>query len=573
MTASWHNWFFLSLDPGGFISVDKPPLPLWITGLSARLFGVNTWSVLLPTALAGAAAVAVLWVVVRRQFGLVAATIAGLVLALSPVNVAVNRLNLPEPWLVLALVAAVWALQRGFASTRPLGWIVLAATFIGLAFNTKMLAAYLVVPALGMAIVVCSSTWARRVVHSLVFGAVAIATSLPWILIVDAIPAASRPWVGGSSNNTVTDLIFGYNGLGRVEGNGGYIPAGPISSLGGVFGGQPGPWRLLSDALGAQVAWLAPLVIVGGIAALWRFRRQRVRLGLVVMWAMWLIVVGYVFSNAEGTFHAYYTALLGPAIAALVGIGVVALVALVRGDARWWSAVAVAVGATVVLQLILSDRHPTFYGWARGALIVGAVLAAAALALVVLRGSSRRTIAVAGGVLLGVLLLTPTLWAASELGNPAINATLPQAGPRRGVASTTFGSTLSNGDPALARWLEAHDTGLRWDLVTGTAQQASGLMADQGLSVMALGGFMGTDPAANTRSIGHLLEDGQVRYFLAPFIQRGPDRGIGPGPIMRLVQEVCPLAIGLPPRWSGSVYDCAGKAGSFLDTPGSPTVR
>ncbi len=321
MAGSWGNWFFVSLDPGGFISVDKPPVPLWITGLSARLFGVNTWSILLPSALAGAAAVAVLWVVVRRQFGLVAATIAGLVLALSPVNVAVNRLNLPESWLVLFLLGAVWALQRSFDSTRAIWWVVLAGSFIGLAFNTKMLAAYLVVPALGVAILLGASTWPRRIVHSLTFGVVSIATSLPWILIVDAVPASSRPWVGGSQNNTVTDLIFGYNGLGRVEGNGGYIPGGPISRLGGVFGGQPGPWRLLSDALAAQIAWLLPLAIVGGIAALWRHRRQRVRVGLVAMWALWLIVVGYVFSNAQGTFHAYYTALLGPAVAALVGIG------------------------------------------------------------------------------------------------------------------------------------------------------------------------------------------------------------------------------------------------------------
>ncbi len=563
MAGSWGNWFFVSLDPGGFISVDKPPVPLWITGLSARLFGVNTWSILLPSALAGAAAVAVLWVVVRRQFGLVAATIAGLVLALSPVNVAVNRLNLPESWLVLFLLGAVWALQRSFDSARAIWWVVLAGSFVGLAFNTKMLAAYLVVPALGVAILLGASTWPRRIVHGLTFGVVSLATSLPWILIVDAVPASSRPWVGGSQNNTVTDLIFGYNGLGRVEGNGGYIPGGPISRLGGVFGGQPGPWRLLSDALAAQIAWLLPLVIVGGLAALWRHRRQRVRFGLVAMWALWLIVVGYVFSNAQGTFHAYYTALLGPAVAALAGIGTVALVSLVRRNSRWWCAVIAAVAGTVMLQLVLSARHPDFYGWTRVVLVVGAVSAVGALALTVWRGSSGRTIAVAGGALLAVLLLTPTAWAASEASNTVLNATLPQAGPRLGVSGTTFGSQLSNGDPKLATWLRAHGTGLRWVLVTNGAQQSSGLMADQGLSVMSLGGFMGTDPAASTDSIGHLLQAGDVRYFYAPFIQRGPDHGVGPAVIMRLVQQVCPIAVGLPPRWSGSVYDCAGKAASF----------
>ena len=573
MTKSWGNWFFAALDPPGYISVDKPPLPLWVTALSARVFGVNSWSVLLPSALAGVGAVAVLWVVVRRQFGLVAATISGLVLALSPVNVAVNRLNLPEPWLLLLLLGAVWALQRAFASRgRALAWVMLAGSFVGLAFNTKMLAAYLVVPAMGVAILIATSGWPRRVAHSVVFGAVAIVTSLPWILVVDAVPASSRPWVGGSENNTVLDLIFGYNGLGRVEGNGGYIPAGPISRLGGVFGGQPGPLRLLSDALAAQIAWLGPLVIVGTVAAVVRHRRQRRRLAMVVLWALWLIVVGYVFSNAQGTFHAYYTALMGPAVAALVGIGVVALVALVRHDPRWWTAVAAAVAGTVVLQLFLSARHPDFYGWTRWILITGAVLAAAALAWVVGRGSRPAAIAAAAAALLAMLLLTPTAWAASELANPVMNATLPQAGPRAGVAGTTFGSAPSNGDPKLAAWLEEHGAGLRWQLVTATAQQASGLMADQGLSVMALGGFMGTDPAASTRSIGRMLTDGEVRYFLVQGFQRGSTRGVGVAPIMSAVQKSCDLALGVPARWSGTIYDCAGHADAFDVTLPNPAL-
>lgn len=573
MTHSWGNWFFAALDPPGYISVDKPPLPLWATALSARIFGVNSWSVLLPSALAGAGAVAVLWVVIRRQFGLVAATISALVLAQSPVNVAVNRLNLPEPWLLLLLLSAVWALQRAFASPRrALWWIVVAGSFVGLAFNTKMLAAYLVVPGMGLAILVATSTWTRRIVHAIVFGAVAIVTSLPWILIVDAVPASSRPWVGGSENDTVLDLIFGYNGLGRVEGNGGYIPGGPISRLGGVFGGQPGPFRLLSDALAAQIAWLAPLVIVGGIAAIVRHRRDRRRLAMVLLWAGWLVVVGYVFSNALGTFHAYYTALMGPAVAALVGIGVVSFVSLVRREPNWWLAVAAAGTGTVVLQLFLSARHPDFYGWTRWPLIVGAVSTAAALTYVVGRGSRPRVIAVAVAALLGTLLLTPTTWAASELANPVMNATLPQAGPRQGVAGTTFGSALSNGDPQLAAWLTEHGAGLRWQLVTSTAQQGSGLMADQGLSVMALGGFMGTDPAASTRSIGQMIADGDVRYFLVQGTQRGPTRGVGSAPIMAAVQRYCDRAIGLPARWSGTIYDCAGHADDFLDATPNPTL-
>lgn len=573
MTDSWRNWFFAALDPPGFISVDKPPIPLWVTALSTRLFGVNSWSLLLPSAIVGAAAVAMLWVVVRRHFGVVAATISALVLALSPVNVAVNRLNLPEPWLILLLLCAVWALQRAFAAPRrTMAWIVLAGAFVGLAFNTKMLAAYLVVPGMGVAILIASADWPKRIVRSLVFGATAIVTSLPWILAVEAVPASSRPWVGGSTNNSVFDLIFGYNGLGRVEGNGGYIPAGPISNLGGVFGGQPGPLRIFSDALAPQVAWLTPLVIVGGIAALWRHRHHRQRLAIVVMWAMWLIVVGYVFSNALGTFHAYYTALLFPAGAALLGIGTPAFVGLVRRQPRWWIAAGVAIVTTVALQLLISRRHPRFYGWTRPVLVAGVVLTVGVLVWAVLRGARPRTIALASGAVLAILLLTPTVWASSELANPVMNATLPQAGPRRGIANSTFGSSLSNGDPAFAAWLRDHDTGQRWQLVTATAQQASGLMADQGLSVMAIGGFMGTDPTLSTRSIGQMIDDGDVRYFFVQGFQRGPTRGVGQAPIMSAAQHYCDLVIGLPLRYSGEVYDCAGHGAEFLDTPANPTI-
>ena len=189
MAGSWGNWFFVSLDPGGFISVDKPPVPLWITGLSARLFGVNTWSILLPSALAGAAAVAVLWVVVRRQFGLVAATIAGLVLALSPVNVAVNRLNLPESWLVLFLLGAVWALQRAFDS---------ASGRSGGSSWPARSSAWPSTPRCSPPIWSCRR-WASRSCSARPPGrggsstasrsaSSSLATSLPWILIVDAVP-------------------------------------------------------------------------------------------------------------------------------------------------------------------------------------------------------------------------------------------------------------------------------------------------------------------------------------------------------------------------------------------------
>ena len=195
MTTSWGNFFFASFDPGGFISVDKPPVALWVWAISARVFGVSSWSLLLPGVLAGAATVALLWCIVRRWFGVLAATVAGLALAVSPVNVAVDRLNLPEPFLILALVAAAWALLRSFASEHPMRWVVAAGCFLGVAFNTKMLAAFIPVPALGLALLLGTAGWWARIARAGVFGAVGLVTAVSWMVVVDLVPAGSRPFL------------------------------------------------------------------------------------------------------------------------------------------------------------------------------------------------------------------------------------------------------------------------------------------------------------------------------------------------------------------------------------------
>lgn len=569
MAGSWRNWFFASFDGGGFISVDKPPLPLWITALSVRVFGASSWSVLLPSALAGTAAVPMLWLTVRRWFGTAAATIAALVLAISPVNVAVNRLNLPEPWLILLLVCAVWALQHALDRTgrAALWWTAASAGFIGLGFNTKMLAAYLVVPALGLGIVLGRRVWRERIRHSMRFLAVMVATSLPWVLIVDLWPASSRPYVGGSTNNTVWDLIFGYNGLGRVEGSGQGAASGAMSAAGGIFGGAPGALRLLSDSLGGQIAWLLPLALAGAIAAGWMHRRDHLRRAAVAMWVAWVVVVGWIFSNAQGTFHAYYTSLMTPAVAALVGIGCVAMVRAVRSDPRWLAAPVAGLAATVALQRQLIDRAPGFYDWIVWPMTV---VLLAAIGVVVWAAWRRRgrALIVAGGIALAGCLLAPAAWALSETNNTVLNSTLPQAGPRQGAAGTSFGSASWNGDPELVAWLRANDSGETWLLVTSNAQQASGLIADEGVDVLAIGGFMGTDDSTTVAEMSARIAAGEVRWFLVSgngFGGGRGGRGFGGGSsasssIMSAVQSSCTVVTdaSLPSAYQGAIYDCAG---------------
>ncbi|WP_163566694.1 glycosyltransferase family 39 protein [Fodinicola feengrottensis] len=215
-TKSWKAFFFSSLDPASFISVDKPPLALWIIGLSVRVFGFNTWSLLLPQAAEAVAAVAVLYAAVRRTVGLPAALIAALVLTLTPITVAITRDDTPDPLLVLLLVLAGWAVLEA-TRTGKLTLLLGSAVLVGLGFNTKMLQAYLIVPALALTYLVAApGKLVRRLGHLVAAGAVLAVASFWWTLIVDSVPASARPYIGGSSNNTVLDSAIGANGIGRL---------------------------------------------------------------------------------------------------------------------------------------------------------------------------------------------------------------------------------------------------------------------------------------------------------------------------------------------------------------------
>ncbi|TAL09743.1 MAG: glycosyltransferase family 39 protein, partial [Chloroflexota bacterium] len=213
-SKSWSAWFFGSFDAANFITVDKPPLSTMLMGLSVRLFGLNSWSILLPEALCGVAMVAVLFLIVRRQFGPVAAVIAGLVAALTPAAVLMFRYNNPDALLTLLLVLAAGAFVRALES-GSLRWVVVAAVLVGLGFNTKYLQAYLVLPAFAITWAIAAPGSVRRRIGGLAVAATAvIASSAWWVVIVDLIPAANRPFIGGSETNSALELVFGYNGLG-----------------------------------------------------------------------------------------------------------------------------------------------------------------------------------------------------------------------------------------------------------------------------------------------------------------------------------------------------------------------
>ncbi len=620
MTQSWRNFFFASYDPGGFITVDKPPVFLWVGALSARVFGYSSWSILLPSAVAGIASVGLLWLIVRRYFGLMAATIAGLVLALTPISVAVNRLNLPEPFLMLALIGAAGATLRSLESRRWWAWTALAGFLAGVAFNIKMLDGWIPGPALPLALVVGVSAVSRTSIRRLggqlaVLGAVTLVVSASWMVVVDAWPASQRPYIGGSTNNTVLDLALGYNGFGRVDGanQGGGGRAGPVFNAGrqpqmptnqpsrngnggafgafrgagGIIGGIPSSLRMFDTANGGQIGWLLPFALGGGLVAFWHWRRDPVRRAFAALFLGWVLLYGGVFSYAQGTYHSYYTSALAPGVAAAVGVGAVATARAVRRDRRWLLIAIGLVALTLWTQLHIEGRTPDFYGWVRPLTVVTALAGVAVVAVL----AFRRLPVVAGMALSLVgLLLLPAAWSVSAAVNPSLNTTLPQAGPQQGASGGTFGSqAFDSGAAQLAAWLQAHrDPSATWQLAVTSSQNASRLIAQYNVSVMAMGGFMGTDNAISIASFSDLVRSDAVRYVLtsgsgefagrsfgaAPPNQRDGRSAnggagalpngffgatTGPNAVVAAVQDVCTAVSNAPSGYQGVLYDCAGK--------------
>jgi 4-amino-4-deoxy-L-arabinose transferase-like glycosyltransferase len=348
MSESWSAFLWGTFDPAGLMTVDKPPLALWVQAASVRIFGFSSWAYLVPQALMGIAAVALTYDLTRRVFGRAGGFVAGLALALTPTAVAIFRHNNPDAALVLCITLALWATVRGLQDGRT-RWLVLAGVAVGLGFEAKMAAALLVVPAIGAAWlwVRPGGGLARTIRQLIAFGVASASVGLAWAVAVWLTPAADRPWISGTSDNSIWSLILGYNGLGRLVGQsggpGGAAGGGPGGgAVGGMFGGESGLLRLLNESLGSQGGWLLGTAVGAGVLILVasRLRRADARTG-------WLIAVGgafattaIAFSYASGIFHPYYVSALAPFTAALVGGGIGTMLTLARGElpnGRWVS--------------------------------------------------------------------------------------------------------------------------------------------------------------------------------------------------------------------------------------------
>ncbi|MCW2991987.1 MAG: glycosyltransferase family 39 protein, partial [Solirubrobacterales bacterium] len=426
MSTSWHAFLYGSFDSSGVMTVDKPPLALWVQALSARVFGFSSWSMLVPQTLMGVATVGLTYDLVRRRFGRAAGGAAGLVLALTPITVAISRHNNPDALLVLCSVAAIWALVRGLEDGR-MRWMLLAGLMVGLGFETKMAAALMIVPGIAAAWLWVAPRGRLTAVRQLLAGgAVMAVVGLAWPVLMWLTPAADRPWISGTSDNSIWSLIMGYNGLGRLvgqDGGPGGAGAGGPGGGSGVFGGTTGAFRLFNQALGGQAAWLLGFAVVAGAAVLvaTRVRRTDARTGWLIAVGGSLAIIAVAFSTASGIFHPYYVSLLAPFVAALVGAGVGQML---EGGRIARVAGPLAIAAGVAGELVILQDNPASLTWLPPVLILGGLAAALLLGTEVSRALRRGAIA---GVL-AVLLIAPATWSVQTLGH-ATSSTFPAGGP------------------------------------------------------------------------------------------------------------------------------------------------
>jgi len=566
MSTSWHDFLYNSFDAAGVMTVDKPPLSLWVQALSVRAFGFNAWAMLVPQALMGVATVALAYDLTRRRFGRSAGFVAGLVLATTPITVAISRHNNPDALVVLCATAALWALVRALEDGRT-RWLVLSGIGVGLGFEAKMGTALLVVPALAAAYFWVAPRGRVAAARQLLAGGVAMAlVGLAWPMLVWLTPAADRPWVSGTSDNSIWSLIFDYNGLGRLDGQaggpGGMPGGGGLRGGGGVFGGDRGVLRLLDASLGGQAGWLVGMALAGGVAlaVLTRLRRSDARTGWLIAAGGAFATTAIAFSAANGIFHPYYVSMLAPFTAVLVGA---TAGTILNGDAAARIVAPIAIAGGVVSELVVIDRAATDERWLIPVILVAAIVGGAAL----VARMPGRVRGVALAAVLGALLIAPASWATDTLGH-ATSGTFPAGGPASqamgggpggggfggggfgavgftapgpspgggfGGAGGMFGGN-GNLTEALA-YARSHGGGT---VAVSSQQGASEAIIRSGANVAALGGFSGRESQVTVAWLAQQVREGHIRYVLTDGRSGGRrnDGRVGSSAVMAVVEQV-----------------------------------
>jgi 4-amino-4-deoxy-L-arabinose transferase-like glycosyltransferase len=532
---SWKAFFFGASDAPATITVDKPPAAIWLMSLSVRLFGLSSWSLLVPEALLGVATVALLVATVRRVAGPWAGLLAGLLFALTPVLTLMARVDDPDALLTLLLVAAAWSTTRAIDDGR-FRWAVLTGALLGVAFLTKSLAALLVLPGLAAAFLLAApGPLLRRAGHLLAAGGALVVAGGWWLLVVELIPASSRPWVGGSAVDSPLDLALGYNGLGRLTGN--------ESSAGVRALDTQSPLRLLGSAAD-QFGWLLPAAVIGTVAGLvlcrGRPRTDPVRAALV-LWAGWALPTAAVFSVMRGVWHPYYTVELAPAVAALTALAAVLLWR--RHTGAGLAVLAAGSLVTTGWALSLIDRRMAPTGAVATLVLACGLIGVPLLAVA---GTANRPVARMGAAFVLVAATAgPAAWSLATAEVPHTGSSV-RAGPSSGAQPR--GPVVVS--PALTRMLRRDTDDWTWAAAT-VGRRAADLQLAVGAPVMPIGGFFGRDPAPTLAQFQADVRAHRIHWYV-----RGM-HGSGPAPqIDGWVRRNAPaVQVG-----AATAYDLAGLA-------------
>lgn len=551
-SQNWTALLFGSSDAANAITVDKTPAALWVMGLSARVFGFSSWSVLVPQAVMGVAAVAVLYVTVRRSSSPAAALIAGVTMAVTPVAALMFRFNNPDALLVLLLVAAAYCTVRAIEPDSAPWWLPLAGVAVGFGFLAKMLQAFLVVPVLaGVFLAAAHAPLRVRVIRS-VGAAAALVASCGWyLLLVELWPVDRRPYIGGSQENSILELALGYNGVGRLTGN----ETGGLGNMNHDVGWD----RLFGAQMGTPIAWLLPAAVIAAAAGLWILRRaprtDPVRAALM-LWGGWLTVTALVLSFMNGIVHPYYAVALAPAIAACLGIGTWLLWQR-RTDLRAATVLAGALTITALLSFVLLQRTAGWQPWLRWMVVV---LGLAAAATLLFAGRVRLEVTRAAATAAVVAALAGPVAYSIATASTTHSGAIPSVGPiteHHGMPKFLTGSTPG---ATLTDLLSADAHRYTWAASTIGSASAAGFQLATGAPVMAVGGYNGTDPAPTLAQFREDVAAGRIHYFIAGEAMGGLGRATSGSDQAQRISEWVEKTF-IPQTVDGTVvYDLTGTS-------------
>lgn len=517
MTMNFKNFFFVAFDPSGMVSVDKPPLGLWVQAAFVFIFGYHGWAMLLPQALAGTASTVMMYILTAKYFGKPAGLLSALFFALTPVVVVASRNNTMDMQLVFVLLIAAWFLLRSIERGK---WrdLFICAALIGLGFNIKMLEAYLVLPGVALTyLFFAKERFGKRLLAGIISILIVISISFAWVITVDLYPKDQRPYVDSSSNNSVMELITGHNGMERIVGHDAYLSNGDGGTgAASQAGGEAGPrsvLRLWYPAVYGQISWLMIFSLFGIAALLKRIthKEHRSKQTIFFFFTVWLVSMGIFFSTA-GFFHRYYLCMLAPAVAFLSATGLVKMAWYLRSGRGWRRFLLPAAFVfTMAVQLPYVWNYEELRSW-----LVPVMLGAALIAIVLMIGTllrSKRILHVLSLVFLVISMLSaPLYWAYTQI-LYVPHFVIPTAGPeiagQKAIASTTEMQERELEVYLLKNYMEGS-----FLVVSEVANDIARFVVDTGLPVYAYGGYLGTDNALSVEKLKEYVAEGKITYFL-----------------------------------------------------------